>query len=127
MREGEHTNPTHRKCHRVPHRGRCDSILNTPGTVLGRVPVTQLTEDRGDRDGKALEGGEVGEGRDRATLAQVFWGHSSGNPHVFCPCLPVFVGPTGMSPVPRPCFCGLWTPRRVGGPDLPTFVGAAAP
>lgn len=30
----------------------------------------------------------MSKGRDRATLGQIFSGHSSGNPHVFCPCLP---------------------------------------
>lgn len=29
----------------------------------------------------------MGKGKDRATLGQISWVHSSGGPHIFCPCL----------------------------------------
>ena len=30
----------------------------------------------------------MSKGRGRATLGQTFWGHNSGDPHIFYPCLP---------------------------------------
>lgn len=62
------------------------------GSVLGYVPLTQFTrrsrqqKTEGSCAGKAFEE-EVRKGRDRVTLGQIFWGHSSGNPELFCPYL----------------------------------------
>lgn len=68
-------------------------------------------------------------GRDRATLGQIFWGHSSGNPSFFAPILPIFFGPPCIFLMPllegsTNAALLLCDVDRVRGTHLPTFAGS---
>lgn len=63
----------------------------------------------------------MSEGRDRATLGQVFWGHSSG-PHIFAPVCPISVGPTRNSSRPvEPAAQYSPAPCAVDGARAPSY------